>query len=180
MFACAFFGHGEELLLRKDSEKQDILALLDSVCRSHPLLDVVLWEDFQRCLIHNRTLRVQIPSPTCGKILAHARQQVIAFREHIGLKVCVFKIGITAHPAQRFPDYLRKNFSTMWIVFMSSDASLVKMLEAALIAEFCNCSGCRNAPNTGGEGRLGGKGHAGPPYFTYVTGGRADQARRVG
>ena len=164
----------------KDCAKQNILVLLGSLCRSRPSLHDVPWEEFRRCFIHNRTMRIQIPRPTCGKILAHAKQQVVGFREHIGVQVCVFKIGITAHPAQRFQDYLSKNFSAMWIVFMSSDASLVMMLEAALISEFCNCSGCRNAPNTGGEGALNRKDHAGPPFFTYVTGGRADQAKRVG
>lgn len=137
-----------------------------------------LWEDLKRCFIYKR-----IPGnhrATCGKILAHAKQQVILFRQQIGTSLCVFKIGVTSSPAQRFQEYWEKNFTMMWIVFMSEDLGLVHMLEAALISEFHHLSGCRNAANTGGEGALTRTSRPDPPFFVYVTGGRADQLKRVG
>ena len=54
------------------------------------------------------------------------------------------------------------------------------MLEAALISEFHHVRGCKNAPNTGGEGALNRKDSGGPPFYVYVVGGRADQAKWVG
>ena len=63
---------------------------------------------------------------------------------------------------------------------MGNDLGLVNMLEAALISEFSQCTGCRNMANTGGEGGLNRQVRPHPPYFVYVTGGRADQPKRVG
>ena len=55
------------------------------------------------------------------------------------------------------------------------------MLEAALVSEFHQHIGCQNQSGTGGEGSLNAKRNPpSPPYFAYVTGGRADQPRRVG
>ena len=76
------------------------------------------------------------------------------FREYIGLSVCVFKIGVTSCPANRFKNYCALNFTAMWIIFMGADLGMVHILEAALISEFNQCIGCRNAANTGGEGAL--------------------------
>lgn len=112
----------------------------------------------------------------CGRILLYAKQQVHAFREHLGLAVSIFKIGITSSPAQRFQAYLAKQFDLMWVIWVSQEAGTVLMLEAALIAEFQTCDGCRNAPNSGGEGSLS---RQRPPYYLYVTGARADQLKRV-
>ena len=98
----------------------------------------------------------------------------------MGITICIFKIGVTACPAERFMDYLSKNFSCMWIIFQGEDLGMIHMLEAALISEFNMASGCKNAANSGGEGGLNRKHHLGPPYFVYVTGGRADQAKWVG
>ena len=117
---------------------------------------------------------------TTGKILAHARQKVSSFRERHGDGLCVFKIGVTANPAQRWELYLKVNLTAMWIIFMHDDLSLVHMLEASLIALFCEIKGCRNKPNTGGEGALNRKCRPDPPYFIYVVGGRADQHKKVG
>lgn len=138
------------------------------------------WGRLKACNIHNRTLPMQVPSPTCGKLLSHARKQAIAFREHIGIQVCVFKIGVTAAPEERFRDYLAKAFTSMWIICVNQNLGLIHMLEAALIQEFNTCNGCRNMPGTGGEGALNKKHHAPPPFFVYITGGRADQRKRVG
>lgn len=125
-------------------------------------------------------MKRRVPTPTCGKILAHAVRQVHGFRERMGLQVCVFKIGVTAAPEQRFEQYLAVNFSCMWIVHESHDLGLIHMLEAALVAQFHQCTGCRNMEGTGGEGGLNRKNHLGPPFFVHVTGGRADQFKRVG
>ena len=138
------------------------------------------WETLERFNITNRTLKVQQLKPTCGKILAHCKMQVAAFRKSLGQELCIFKIGVTADPLVRFQDYMAKAYTNMWIVFMSDDLLLIHMLEAALISEFSMVSGCRNAPGTGGEGGLNRKKHLGPPYYTYVTGGRADQFKWVG
>ncbi|CAK8995140.1 unnamed protein product [Durusdinium trenchii] len=53
------------------------------------------------------------------------------------------------------------------------------MLEAALVFEFHKHVGCRNQRGTGGDGALNRKDPSPPPYFVYVTGGRADQMRRA-
>ena len=129
-------------------------------------------------LIH-RVLPASPKRPTSGRLLAHARQNVVSFREHMGVSLCVFKIGVTSNPAQRYISYLQKNFTSMWIIYMGQSAEETHMLEAALIQEFHTCSGCRNSPNSGGEGALNRPGVKGP-FFAYVTGGRADQNKRVG
>ena len=52
------------------------------------------------------------------------------------------------------------------------------MLEAALISHFESIVGCRNKPGSGGEGALNRNGTT-APFFTYVTGGRADGNLRL-
>ena len=54
------------------------------------------------------------------------------------------------------------------------------MLEAALISEFYKRPGCGNQANNGAEGGLNRKDHAGPPYYVYIVGARADQMRWIG
>ena len=164
----------------KDSKRRELQFHLEEVCKSFPTMSPVPWEVLRSCLIFNRLPKAQPSQPTCGKILAHAKRKVDAFRERIGISVAVFKLGVTAHPAQRFQTYLSKNFEEMWIIYMSDDVALTHMLEAALIALFSHASGCRNEVGTGGEGALNRKVHAGLPYFNYVAGGRADQLKRVG
>lgn len=120
------------------------------------------------------------PSPTCGKLLAHCLAKVISFREKVGIRLCVFKIGVTANPLTRFQLYAEKNFSMMWLIATSSSVDLIHMLEAALINEFHKHVGCKNVEGTGGDGALNRNPPAPPPYFVYITGGRADQSRWVG
>lgn len=140
----------------------------------------ISWDLLRGCCIYKRTLRIWTPRPTCGRILAYAKQQVVGLREHLGLSLCIFKIGVTANLPLRFQDYFNKNYSQMWVLLISDDLSLVHMLEAALISEFHCLRGCKNAPNTGGEGALNRKDSGGPPFYVYVVGGRADQAKWVG
>ena len=69
----------------------------------------------------------------------------------------------------------------MWILCVHDNIGLIHMLEAALIAEHQHIKGCRNAANSGGEGALNRTSNQeGPPYYVYITGGRADQMKRVG
>ena len=68
----------------------------------------------------------------------------------------------------------------MWLIAVSQSADLIHMLEAALVMEFHKHVGCRNKEGSGGEGALNKKDRVPPPYFAYVTGGRADQLRRIG
>lgn len=117
---------------------------------------------------------------TAGKLLAHSKDKVTAFREKIGIRVCVFKIGATANPIARFPSYLKTGFTGMWVIASSESVPMIHMLEAALISEFSKHVGCRNKIGSGGEGALNREQCPDPPYFIYVTGGRADQPRRVG
>lgn len=138
------------------------------------------WEHLRACNIFNKTMKSQPKQPTSGKILAHCKRLANAFRETMGVQLTVFKIGVTADPLTRFEAYKKLAFTEMWIIYCCDDLSLTHMLEAALISEFCMLTGCRNAVGSGGEGGLNRKNHLGPPYYTYSTGGRADQFKRVG
>ena len=97
----------------------------------------------------------------------------------MGLEVCVFKIGVTANPVCRYLDYLSRNYDAMWVLHESNDVQETHMLEAALISHFQACLGCRNKADSGGEGASN-KASAMGPYYTYVTGGRADKNKRLG
>ena len=163
----------------QDSKKQEVISLLDKLCATIAPSDLPLGE-LQHCFIYDRLPKNFSPLTTCGKILLHAKRQVVSFREHLGVSVAVFKIGVTASPAYRFKTYLLQNFQSMWVIFRSNDLSIVHMLEAALISEFGEIRGCRNTPNTGGEGALNRTVKPEPPFFVYITGGRADQPKRVG
>ena len=138
------------------------------------------WDAVSPLGIRNMTPPLRVPAPTCGKILLRCKTHAAAFREHIGVQVCVFKKGVTANVPRRFSAYVKLGFTAMWILHTGDEVGLIHMLEAALIAEFQDCTGCRNSANTGGEGALNRKVREGPPFFVYITGGRADQARRVG
>lgn len=163
----------------QESTFKEVMLLLDKMSETSQPSELP-WEKLQSCFIFNRTLKNLSPLTTCGKILAHAKQQVVSLREHLGLSVCIFKVGVTASPVHRFKSYWSQNFSVMWIVFQSNDLGMVHMLEAALISEYCHYTGCRNAPHTGGEGALNKKRRSEPPYFVYVVGARADQPKSVG
>ena len=137
------------------------------------------WSEMKGLGLFYRGMRNECKA-SCGKILAHSKRQVAGFREMMGISLCVFKVGVTANPPARFVDYVSKGFTEMWVIFQGQDVGTVHMLEAALISEFCKATGCQNNEDTGGEGALNRKNPGGPPFFVYVTGGRADQSRRVG
>ena len=101
------------------------MQLLDELTNTTSPSRTIPWEAFQRCYIFNRTLRNMSLLTPCGRILAHAKQQVVSFRERLGVNVCVFKIGVTTTPAARFQSYCcEMNFSIMWIVFLGNDLAL--------------------------------------------------------
>lgn len=132
--------------------------------------------------LHNHCLKAQMENKRlcCGKILQHAQEQVNAFRQKVGIRICCFKMGITSNPLVRFTSYLQKGYTTMWLIGVSNSIDLISMLEAALISEFQKHVGCHNRPGTGGEGSLNKEAPPPPPFFAYIVGGRADQNRRVG
>lgn len=79
-----------------------------------------------------------MPSPQadraiCGKILAHSKDKVTLLRERIGVRVCIFKIGVTANPIARYKLYVDQGYATMWLIHKSNSLDLVHMLEAAQI-----------------------------------------------
>ena len=137
------------------------------------------WDTVRSYGIVNRLMPPQPRQPFSGRILAYAMQQVNAFREKIGFQVCIFKLGVTGNPISRHVQYHSMNFSSMWVIFSSNTVQEVHMLEAALINLFHSSAGCRNAPGTGGEGALNNP-NATPPFYVYITGGRADQNKWVG
>ena len=141
--------------------------------------DRIPWHDVRSYGIVNRLMPLRAQRPCSGRILAYTTQQVHAFREKMGLQVCVFKIGVTGNPVSRYVQYHSLNFTAMWVIFSSSSVREVHMLEAALISLFCSSTGCRNEHGTGGEGALNHP-KATPPFYVYITGGRADQNKRVG
>lgn len=99
----------------------------------------------------------------------------------MGIRLCVFKVGVTADPTARYRFYIKeKNFTAMWLIATSNSVDLVHMLEAALVSEFHKHVGCRNREGSGGEGALNREPVALPPYYVYIVGGRADQPRSVG
>ena len=141
--------------------------------------DSIPWDKLKAFGLFSRIMPSMTPSPTAGKVLQYARQQVMTFRASMGLQVCVFKVGVTSNPIVRYRDYVSKNFTCMWVIFESNSVLETHMLEAALISHFQNCLGCRNKPGSGGEGALNRTTSSGP-FYTYVTGGRADQGKWVG
>ena len=116
---------------------------------------------------------------TAGKLLQHCIAQINDFCDHIGQQLCVFKIGVTSNPLCRFCAYLEKGFTAMFVLAVSNNVDHIHMLEAACISKFAKNIGCKNAVNSGGEGALNCM-DTEPPFFLYVTGGRADQGRWVG
>lgn len=113
-------------------------------------------------------------------LLSHCKDEVTNFRERMGIRLCCFKVGMTSNPVKRFIMYQAKGYTAMRILSQSPSADTTAMLEAALISEFGKHVGCHNKPSSGGEGAMNRANPPPPPYFVYITGGRADQSRSVG
>ena len=115
-------------------------------------------------------------TPSAGTVLQHCKRKAHLFRSSMGAAVCVFKIGFTSNPIQRFVSYRLANFSHMCLLHVTACKNTAAMLEAALIDVFWNISGCRNQ-NPGGEG----PGHLQAPlFYVYMVGARADVAVPIG
>lgn len=138
------------------------------------------WQNAKEIGLYNHCIPKSPRPPTCGKLLSHCMGKVTSFRERVGIRLCIFKIGVSSNPINRYQLYREQGFTSMWILAMCDTVDLVHMLEAALIMEFHKHVGCRNKEGTGGDGALNRSPPAPPPYFCYVTGGRADQNRWVG
>ena len=113
---------------------------------------------------------------TAGVVLQRCLTQASNFRDRMGRKVCVFKLGLTSNPVVRFDFYREGNYTHMSLLHVSSNLGLIQMLEAALIAANLGETGCRNQ-KYGGEG---------PPcfedepyHFVYIVGARADKFKPI-
>ena len=114
---------------------------------------------------------------TCPNILQHCKRQIDMVRVEFGGTVCIFKIGITAAPVNRFKYYHMENYETIVLIHISVSYNLINMLEATLIQTYMGPgTGCRNI-HLGGEGNLH---RALPPYYAYVVTARADGRLRIG
>lgn len=139
------------------------------------------WQKVKSIGLVNKCLpEARAAKATCGKLLLHAKTSVDDFREKMGVRLCVFKVGVTSNPLKRYPTYWNLGFHAMWLIATSHSIDLIHMLEAALIMEYHKHVGCRNQKGTGGEGYLNRKNIPPGPYYVYITGGRADQPRAVG
>ena len=160
---------------------QDIDALVGNADRD--LLDPERydWKTLNNLGIYNHCMIKTKVSPASGRILSHCMEKVVSFREKTGgIRLCIFKIGVTADLASRFQLYKDQGYTAMWVLDIASTVEHVHMLEAALIYEYHKHVGCKNRKGSGGDGALNRRPPTPPPYFTYVVGGRADQNRWVG
>lgn len=143
--------------------------------------DTFNWDCVKSFGLKNRCLSdSHVSKITCGKLLLHCKNCVTSFREKMGIRLTVFKVGVTCNPIQRYPSYMAMGFHEMHVIAASHSIDLIHMIEAALVMEFHKHVGCRNKEGTGGEGALNKPNRPPGPYFVYVTGGRADQPRNVG
>ncbi len=115
---------------------------------------------------------------SAGTILQRCISEINRFRDRMGRKLCVYKIGLTSNPCVRFEFYKEANYTNMTLLHVSDQLGVIQMLEAALIARNRTENACRNE-RPGGEG---------PPYskddplsfhFVYVVGARADQMKPI-
>lgn len=45
--------------------------------------------------------------PTLAQLLTHTKKQITSLREEMGIRHCIFKIGVTSYPPRLFELYLR-------------------------------------------------------------------------
>lgn len=126
------------------------------------------------CISYLKFYRRQ--TATAGTILQRCLSEVSSFRDRMGRKLCVFKLGLTSNPILRFDFYKEANYTHMTLLHVSDQLAVTQMLEAALIAFNLNETGCRNQ-------RYGGEGPPCPPnavfHFVYIVGARADQMKPI-
>lgn len=154
-------------------DKEDFVGALLSISETFKT-ESFQWDLVQSLGVVARFMAQSAVKPTAGRLLTHCREQITCFREKIGLKVCIFKIGVSENPVFRFSSYVEKGCETMWVLATSQSVDQIHMLEAACIQEYAKHVGCRNKAGSGGEGGLNRVGSS-PPYYLYVAGGRADK-----
>ena len=135
------------------------------------------WDKVRPFGLVSHVVRQSTQKVTCGKLLAHCLEKVDSFRTRIGIRVCIFKIGVMHNPLIRYKSYLELKYTEMWLLATSPSVDLVHMLEAALVCQYSMHVGCRNKK---GEGFLNRTDAPAGPYFVYIVGGRADQNHWVG
>ena len=113
---------------------------------------------------------------TAGTVLQRCLAEVTKFRNRMGRKLCVYKLGLTSNPVLRFDFYKDANYTHMSLLHVSPNLGLCQMLEAALSASNMSERECRNQ-RTGGEGPPSSEEE--PFHFVYVVGARADQLKRI-
>lgn len=137
------------------------------------------WDVVQSLGVLNRMMKESARCVTAGKLLEHCKNQITALRESTGgVRLCIFKVGVTTNPIVRFCTYVKQGFQKMFVLAISEHVDQIHMLEAACISEFAKHVGCKNAVNSGGEGALH-RNDVVPPFYLYVVGGRADEGRWV-
>ena len=126
------------------------------------------------CISYLKFYRRQ--TATAGTIIQRCLSEVSNFRDRMGRKLCVFKLGLTSNPILRFDFYKEANYTHMTLLHVSDQLAVTQMLEAAPIAFNLNEIGCRNQ-------RYGGEGPPCPPnavfHFVYIVGARADQMKPI-
>ena len=177
---CGIFGLwkictcSNDIIPPKNSkEKPGDFETLDRLART--FTTELCWDEVREFGLLNRCNSSE--GKTSGKVLTYCKDMVTSFREKMGIRVCIFKVGVTSNPVSRYIGYKKIGFQAMWVINSSTSVELTHMLEAALIALFGHHIGCRNRTHSGGEGALG---RNQPPFYVYITGGRADQHRAVG
>lgn len=153
---------------------QKDLAMLDDLAADFDA-STFDWEKVKPYGILSHCMRSGTSKITCGKLLAHCMYKIDCFRSRMGIRLCVFKIGVTHNPLARWRSYHEVGFSEMWLLATCSTIDMVHMLEAALISQYCLHVGSRNKKASGGEGYLNRSDAPPGPYYAYIVGGRADQ-----
>ena len=113
---------------------------------------------------------------SAGTVLRRCFSEIDSFRDRMGRKLCVFKVGLTSNPIVRFSFYKDANYTHMSLLHVSHNLGLCQMLEAALIASNLSERGCRNQ-RYGGEGPPSAEQE--PFHFVYIVGARADQFKAI-
>ena len=129
------------------------------------------WDLVQSLGLISRLGKTNPGVTTAGKLLAHCKDQITVFREKIGVRICIFKIGVTTNPLLRFSTYMEQGYTSMWVLAVSQSVDQIHMLEAACISEFSKHVGCKNAANSGGEGALNRKDVVPPFSLVFYWGG---------
>lgn len=125
--------------------------------------------------IHISYLSSRRGRANAGTILHRCLSAVDSFRDRMGRRLCVFKLGLTANPITRFEFYKEANYTHMALLHVSDQLGVAQMLEAALIAFHLSTHECRNE-------RFGGEGpptEGEPFHFVYVVGARADRMKPI-